>query len=71
MIIFYIFRPQGIAYRDIPLDKDYYAMVCSTSAKSSVRLINTVSLRDSLQFRCMKVITKYSQLLDVRNCLSI
>lgn len=39
-------------------------MVCSTSAKSSVRLINTTSFRDCLQFRCMKVITKYPQLLD-------
>lgn len=40
-------------------------MVCSTSAKSSVRLINTTSFRDCLQFRCMKIITKYPQLLDV------
>lgn len=40
-------------------------MVCSTSAKSSVRLVNTTSFRDCLQFRCMKVITKYPQLLDV------
>lgn len=39
-------------------------MVCSTSAKSSVRLINATSFRDCLQFRCMKIITKYPQLLD-------
>lgn len=64
----FIFSSQGIAYRNIlehtkekvPL----YAMVCSTSAKSSVRLINTTSFRDNLQFRCMKIITKYPQLLD-------
>lgn len=62
---FFISSPQGIAFRNIPLDKDLYAMVCSTSAKSSVRLINTTSFRDCLQFRCMKVITKYPQLLDV------
>ncbi|XP_055316687.1 SPRY domain-containing SOCS box protein 3 isoform X2 [Sitodiplosis mosellana] len=63
---FYVNRiPQGIAFRNIPLDKEkLYAMVCSTSAKSSVRLINTTSFRDCLQFRCMKVITKYPQLLD-------
>lgn len=61
----FIYSPQGIAFRNIPLDKKLYAMVCSTSAKSSVRLINTTSFRDCLQFRCMKVITKYPQLLDV------
>lgn len=60
-----VHSPQGIAFRNIPLDKNLYAMVCSTSAKSSVRLINTTSFRDCLQFRCMKVITKYPQLLDV------
>lgn len=38
-------------------------MICSTSAKSSVRLINTSSFRDCLQFRCMKIITKYPQLV--------
>lgn len=61
------YSPQGIAFRNIPLGKELYAMVCSTSAKSSVRLINTTSFRDCLQFRCMKVITKYPQLLDVSN----
>lgn len=68
LILFFFFcisSPQGIAFRNIPLDKELYAMVCSTSAKSSVRLINTTSFRDCLQFRCMKVITKYPQLLDV------
>lgn len=64
-IFVYFNSPQGIAFRNIPLDKKLYAMVCSTSAKSSVRLINTTSFRDCLQFRCMKIITKYPQLLDV------
>lgn len=59
---------QGIAYRNIENTLPLYAMICSTSAKSSVRLINTSSIRDCLQFRCMKIITKYPQLLNkVRN----
>lgn len=59
------FSSQGIAYRNLLETKSpLYAMVCSTSAKSSVRLINTTSFRDSLQFRCMKIITKYPQLLE-------
>lgn len=64
----FISSSQGIAYRNILEEtkgkNDLYAMVCSTSAKSSVRLINTTSFRDCLQFRCMRIITKYPQLLD-------
>lgn len=41
-------------------------MVCSTSAKSSVRLINATSFNDSLQLRCMTVISKYSSLVEVK-----
>lgn len=63
--LFYNNRPQGVAYRNLPLDGNLYAMVCSTSAKSSVRLMNTTSFEDNLQFRCMRVISKYSELLDV------
>lgn len=39
-------------------------MICSTSAKSQIRLINTTSFHDCLQFRSMKIITKYPQLLE-------
>lgn len=40
-------------------------MACSTSARSSIRLINASSYPECLQFRCMKVITKYPQLINV------
>ncbi|XP_037041704.1 SPRY domain-containing SOCS box protein 3 isoform X2 [Bradysia coprophila] len=53
-------RPQGTAYRQIKLDDDaeVYPMVCSTSAKSIVRLINATSFAENLQYLCMKVISK-------------
>jgi len=53
-------RSLGIAYRQLKIDKDseVYPMACSTSAKSSIRLINSTSFAESLQFLCIKVISK-------------
>ncbi|KAG4070369.1 hypothetical protein HA402_006511 [Bradysia odoriphaga] len=58
--LFFACRPQGTAYRQIKIDEDadVYPMVCSTSAKSIVRLINATSFAESLQYLCMKVISK-------------
>nr|XP_019531815.1 SPRY domain-containing SOCS box protein 3 [Aedes albopictus]XP_019531816.1 SPRY domain-containing SOCS box protein 3 [Aedes albopictus] len=59
-------RSQGRAYSNIPRDSKgcIYPMVCSTSAKSSIKLINAASFKDSLVFNCMKVISKYPKLLE-------
>lgn len=59
-------RSQGRAYTNIPRDSNgcIYPMVCSTSAKSSIKLINAASFKDSLVFNCMKVISKYPKLLE-------
>lgn len=59
-------RSQGRAYVNIPRDRNVciYPMVCSTSAKSSLKLINAASFEDSLVFSCMKVISKYPKLLE-------
>lgn len=68
MLHFFRCRPQGIAYKNIPIDKStpIYPMACSTSARSSIRLINASSFVECLQFRCMKIITKYPQMINVR-----
>ncbi|XP_055537545.1 SPRY domain-containing SOCS box protein 3 [Wyeomyia smithii] len=62
-------RSQGRAYVNIPHDGNtrIYPMVCSTSAKSSLKLINASSFADSLVFSCMKVICKYPKLLEQVN----
>lgn len=59
-------RSQGRAYVNIPHDSNVciYPMVCSTSAKSTIKLINAASFNDSLVFNCMKVVSKYPKLLD-------
>jgi len=59
-------RPLGKAYTNIPINKDVkiYPMVCSTSAKTSVKLINSTSVNSSLQFQCMKIISRRPQLLE-------
>lgn len=62
-------RSQGRAYVNIPRDQGVriYPMVCSTSAKSSLKLINAASFSDSLVFSCMKVICRYPRLLEQAN----
>lgn len=61
-------RPQGKAYLNIPLDRKVklYPMVCSTSAKTSIKLINSTSVKANLQYFCMQTITKHPELLEVR-----
>uniref|UniRef100_A0AAG5DSG8 B30.2/SPRY domain-containing protein n=2 Tax=Anopheles atroparvus TaxID=41427 RepID=A0AAG5DSG8_ANOAO len=62
-------RSLGRAYEGIPREKEVrvYPMVSSTSAKSSIKLINAASFEDSLRFSCMKVISKYPKLLEQVN----
>lgn len=56
---FYVNRlPLGIVFRNLPVDGryTYYPMVSSTAAKSSVKLINSSSFPESLQYQAMKSI---------------
>ncbi|XP_052563817.1 uncharacterized protein LOC128092866 [Culex pipiens pallens] len=46
-----------------------YPMVCSTSAKSSLKLINAASFGDSLVFACMKVVCRYPKLVEQANAV--
>ncbi|XP_035784666.1 SPRY domain-containing SOCS box protein 3-like isoform X1 [Anopheles albimanus] len=59
-------RSLGRAYDGIPREDgvSIYPMACSTSSKSSIKLINAASFEDNLRFSCMKVICKYPKLLD-------
>lgn len=63
-------RSQGVAYHNLPVRNEdeslkLYPMICSTTAKSTVKLINATSVRDNLQFQCMKVIGRYPELVKV------
>uniref|UniRef100_A0A453Z3R9 B30.2/SPRY domain-containing protein n=2 Tax=Anopheles quadriannulatus TaxID=34691 RepID=A0A453Z3R9_ANOQN len=64
-------RSLGRAYSGIPREDgvEIYPMVSSTSAKSSVKLINAASFEDNLRFNCMKVICKYPKLLAQVNAI--
>lgn len=65
-------RSQGRAYANLPRDSTavrIYPMVCSTSAKSSLKLINAASFSDSLVFSCMKVVCRYPKLLKQANAV--
>ncbi len=42
-------------------------MACSTSAKSSIRLINATSFAENLQYLCMKVISKDEKKIEVKS----
>lgn len=69
-LAFYLNRkPLGKAFRNIPTDEasKIYPMACSTSARSSIKLINSMSFEDSLQFNCMRVISRDSKLLSQLN----
>lgn len=73
--VFPLHSSQGIAYRNLTIAPGtlLYPMICSTSAKSSVKLINAIENRESLQFRCMKVIGRHPELVQVPHtfyCLS-
>lgn len=58
-------RSLGIAYKNIPVDPSVkiYPMTCSTAASSAIRLINSTSCPDNLEFRCMRVVAKNPDLL--------
>lgn len=58
-------RSLGVAYHNIPTDPsvNLYPMACSTAAKSSIRLINSTSQPDTLQFHAMKVVSKRPSLI--------
>uniref|UniRef100_W8BGI8 SPRY domain-containing SOCS box protein 3 n=1 Tax=Ceratitis capitata TaxID=7213 RepID=W8BGI8_CERCA len=60
-------RSLGIAYTNIPRDPQVqlYAMVCSTAAKSVVRLINSTSQMDCLQLRAFKALSKHPKDLQL------
>ncbi|XP_058130485.1 SPRY domain-containing SOCS box protein 3 [Anopheles ziemanni] len=62
-------RSLGRAYTGIPREDGVkiFPMISSTSAKSSIKLINAASFEDSLRFSCMKVICKYPKLLEQVN----
>ncbi|XP_053660567.1 SPRY domain-containing SOCS box protein 3 [Anopheles marshallii] len=64
-------RSLGRAYSGIPREEgiEIYPMVSSTSAKSSIKLINAASFEDNLRFNCMKVIAKYPKLLAQVNAI--
>uniref|UniRef100_A0A182MFR9 Acyl carrier protein n=1 Tax=Anopheles culicifacies TaxID=139723 RepID=A0A182MFR9_9DIPT len=64
-------RSLGRAYSNIPTEEgiEIYPMVSSTSAKSSIKLINAASFEDNLRFNCMKVICKYPKLLVQVNAI--
>lgn len=49
-------RSLGVAYRNFPRDKALYPMVCSTSSKSSIRLIASTCFEESLLYRSYKTI---------------
>ncbi|XP_055371708.1 SPRY domain-containing SOCS box protein 3-like [Condylostylus longicornis] len=62
---FYLNRkPLGIAFTNIPKDINLYPMVCSTSSRCAIRLINSISQPVTLQFLAMHKISKRSDLLD-------
>lgn len=57
-------RPLGIAFTGIPKNEKLYPMICSTTAKSAVRLMNSVSVGECLQFRAFSALTNNSQQLE-------
>lgn len=60
-IEFYLNRtPLGVAFKGLPVDgsKTYYPMVCATSAKSSVKLLNSSSFPECLQYQAMRSISR-------------
>ncbi|XP_063707121.1 SPRY domain-containing SOCS box protein 3 isoform X2 [Culicoides brevitarsis] len=60
-------RPQGKAYLNIPIDQNtkIYPMACSTSAKTSIKLINSTSVKKNLQYHCMETIAKNPEMLEL------
>ncbi|EDV40138.1 uncharacterized protein Dana_GF24101 [Drosophila ananassae] len=62
-------RPLGVAYTNVPTDPDVdiYPMVCSTAAKSVIRLINCTSQPVTLQLRAFQSMAKQpAKLMELR-----
>ncbi|XP_034659654.1 SPRY domain-containing SOCS box protein 3 [Drosophila subobscura] len=59
-------RSLGVAYTNVPMDPDVriYPMVCSTAAKSVIRLINCTSQPVTLQLRSFQALSKQPQILS-------
>lgn len=62
---FYLNRlPLGIAFKNIPVTGvTLYPMVCSTAAKSSIKLLNSSSFPECLQFQAIRSISRYPNTL--------
>lgn len=64
---FYLNRlPLGIAFRNLSVDGScqYYPMVSSTAAKSSVKLLNSSSFPECLQYQAIRSISRYPSTLN-------
>lgn len=66
-----LYSAEAIAYTNIPADLTLYPYICSTSAKSSVKLIHASSIADSLQFRCFRKLAKNPVQIAVRYLMHI
>ncbi|XP_075161031.1 SPRY domain-containing SOCS box protein 3 [Haematobia irritans] len=59
-------RSLGVAFTNIPTDPsvNLYPMVCSTAAKSAIRLINATSQAECLQLRAFRAMSKQPKALE-------
>lgn len=59
-------RSLGVAYTNIPSDPNIkiFPMVCSTAAKSCIRLMNATSQLESLQLRSFRALAKQPKALE-------
>lgn len=61
---FYVNRvPLGIAYDNLPLDKPLFPMISATATRISMRLINSTSFPECLQYQAMKAVSRHPGLL--------
>lgn len=64
---FYLNRlPLGIAFKNLPVDGscEFYPMVSSTAAKSSIKLLNSSSFPECLQYQAMRSISRNPSTLN-------
>lgn len=65
---FYLNRlPLGVAFHNLPVNGScaaLYPMVSSTAAKSSVKLLNSSSFPECLQYQAMRSISRYPRALS-------
>ncbi|XP_005185747.1 SPRY domain-containing SOCS box protein 3 isoform X2 [Musca domestica] len=59
-------RSLGVAFTNIPTDPSVklYPMICSTAAKSSIRLINATSQHECLQLRAFRAVSKQPKAME-------